>query len=43
VVEGRASLGPELSIDKLTFKLGPTQLTDAEQKKIQEALAKARD
>ena len=30
-------------INKLTFKLGPVQLTEAEQKKVQEAAAKARD
>jgi arylsulfatase len=30
-------------LDKLTFKLGPTQLTMDEQKSIQHALAKARD
>jgi arylsulfatase len=30
-------------IDKLTFNLGPVQLTEAEQKQLQEATAKARD
>ena len=30
-------------INKLTFNLGPVQLTEAEQKKVQEAAAKARD
>ena len=30
-------------LDKLTFKLGPTQLTMDEQKSIQHALAKARE
>jgi arylsulfatase len=30
-------------IDKLTFNLGPTQLTEEEQKKVQEAAAKAHD
>jgi hypothetical protein len=30
-------------IDAVTFKLGPTQLTEAEQKKIREALARASD
>ena len=31
------------TIDKLTFKLGPTQLTEDEQKKIQLAAAVAND
>ncbi len=31
------------NIDKLTFKLGPTQLTSAEQRAIQQQLAKAKD
>ena len=30
-------------LDKLTFKLGPAQLTSAEQKAIQLQLAKAKD
>ena len=30
-------------IDKLTFKLGPSQLAAADQKKVQEAVAKAKD
>jgi arylsulfatase A-like enzyme len=30
-------------IDKLTFKLGPTQMTAQDQRKMQEALARARD
>jgi hypothetical protein len=30
-------------IDKLTFKLGPVQLTAEEQRKMQEAFARARD
>jgi len=30
-------------IDKLTFKLGQVQLTAEEQRKMQEALARARD
>jgi len=30
-------------IDKLTVKLGPMQLAAADQKKAQEAIAKARD
>ena len=30
-------------INAVTFKLGPTQLTEAEQKKIREALARASD
>ena len=30
-------------IDKLTFKLGPTQLSAEEQKKVTEAIARARD
>jgi hypothetical protein len=30
-------------IEKLTVKLGPTQLAATEQKKVQEAIAKARD
>jgi hypothetical protein len=30
-------------LDKLTFKLGPTQLTSADHQVIQRALAKARD
>ena len=30
-------------IDKLTFKLGPTQLAAEDQKKVQEAIARARD
>jgi arylsulfatase len=31
------------TIDKLTFKLGPSQMTPAEQKKVEETVAKARD
>ncbi len=31
------------TIDKLTFKLGPTQLTSLEHRKIQEANARAHD
>ena len=30
-------------INKLTFKLGPTQLAAEDQKKVQEAVARARD
>jgi len=30
-------------IDKLTFKLGPSQLAEQDQKKVQEAVARARD
>jgi arylsulfatase len=30
-------------IDKLTFKLGPSQMTAEDEKKAQEALARARD
>ena len=30
-------------INKLTFKLGPMQLAAEDQKKVQEAVAKARD
>jgi hypothetical protein len=30
-------------IEKLTVKLGPTQLAASEQKRVQEAIAKARD
>jgi len=30
-------------IERLTFKLGPTQLTALEQRKLQEANARARD
>ena len=31
------------TIDKLTFKLGPTQLAAEDHKKVQEAVARARD
>ena len=31
------------TIDKLTFKLGPEQLTEADQKKAAEAIARAND
>jgi hypothetical protein len=31
------------TIDKLTFNLGPEQLAEADRKKIQEAVASARD
>jgi len=30
-------------IDKLTFKLGPPQLAEEDQRKIREAVARARD
>jgi arylsulfatase A-like enzyme len=30
-------------IDRLTFKLGPSQLAEADQRKVQEAIARARD
>jgi hypothetical protein len=31
------------SIDKLTFNLGPEQLTDSDRKAMQEAIARAKD
>jgi hypothetical protein len=30
-------------VDKLTFNLGPTQLTEEDQKKVQEGVGKAHD
>jgi len=40
MAEGLASLGP---INKLTFKLGPSQLTEADKEKAARAIAIAHD